>query len=252
MLSLCLLSCISSWAFGNIITYSDVIGPNVNYTAISEEPTRSTSPGPNNPLPAFGQPVGGDSLSFPFLQSFYTESPFGGNADTCDSNLKMTISAKSGVSGISMITFSEAGDYKLLRTDLSSNPVAQVDATGFLLITEVNGSPITPISIQPSFDHQYNLTDGNLATNPLLTPWSGTLVFDVNQALAQHGITGYATQAYLSLDDSLLSTSDADSYSYIRKKQVSLTTTTVSVPEPGVWAMLAITALGLGIWRRKN
>jgi hypothetical protein len=253
VLSLCAVQLLTSLAYGTIINYSDVSGTTVKYTNISEDPTRSTSPGPDNPLPLFGQPTGGNSLSFP-LQSFYTQSPFGGFADTGDSNFKTTISTKSDTSGISTVVLYESGDYKLLRTNTNSDPLNIVNATGFLTITEVNGANITPFVINSQFNNEYHLTGSNLTTNPLLVPWTGSLVFNVSQALVQHGYQAgsFATEAILSFDNSLLSMSDENSYAYIRKKGASLTTTTIDIPEPSALILLSMGLLGLGMYSRKK
>jgi hypothetical protein len=251
-LSLCFLLFSSSWVYGTIISYSDVSGVNVNYSGISEDPTRSTSPGPDNPLPKFGQPTGGDLLSFLLMQSFNTKSPFGGNADICDSNLRInSISTKNNNTGISTIVFSESGDYELARTiNSSSEPLALVKGMGFLLVTAINGhDPGAVIEIKPTFVHEFHLASGDLVDTDT---WTGSLVFDVGQALLDNHITGYATAVELSLDNRLTSMSDASSYSDIKKKEVYLNTTTIEAPEPSTFIMLAMAFFGLGIWRRKK
>jgi hypothetical protein len=257
-LSLCVLILISSSSFATLINYVDVSGTNVNYTGISEDPTRSTLPGPAGSLPKFGQPSGGDSLSFPAL-SFYTDSS-GGGGDTADSKFTTTIKTKNSSLGITNVSFTEWGDYKLIRVSLQSNPKVEVNAVGWVTVEEVNGAAISPFVVIPNlsgaqFDNTYNLTGSQLQSGPpVLQSWNGSLSFDVAQALHDHGYkTGLATKVLLSLDNTLLSISDANTLdAYIAKKGVTLTTTTVDVPEPSTLILLAMGVLGLGIWWRKN
>lgn len=123
-------------------------GANVNYTLISENPTRSTLPGPAGSLPQFGQPAGGDALSFPSL-SFYTDSS-GGGGDTADSKFLTTISTNNSLSGITNVSFTEWGDYKLIRTSLQSDPSVEANAIGWVTVEEVNGASISPFIIIPN------------------------------------------------------------------------------------------------------
>jgi hypothetical protein len=255
-LALCALQLFSPFAYGTLITYSDVSGANVTYSSITEEPTRSTSPGPIGALPNFGQPAGGDSLSFPAL-SFLTNAS-GGSSDTADSKLSMIISSKNNSTGISEISLSELGDYKLVRNTTASDPLVEVSAIGWIKVLEINGSAITPFYVPNAsgdqFDKEYHLSGSQLKSSPLLTQWSGSLDFKVAQALRNHGYdTGYATKVSFVLDNSLLSITDANAVNaYIAKKDVILTTTTVDAPEPSVLVMLAAAALGFVVWKRKK
>ncbi|MGA2060504.1 MAG: PEP-CTERM sorting domain-containing protein [Thermoguttaceae bacterium] len=251
-LSLCVLPIISSLAFGTLISYSDVSGTNVNYTDIQENPTRLSVPPSLDPPPTFGQPAGSDSLGFPNL-SFKAASS-GGSFDLADSKLSMTITAKNNTPGISAVSFTEFGDFTLVRSGLTSDPSAEAKAIGWVTVEEINGAPISPFVVIPNlsgaqFDDLFHLTDSQ--TSQLSMPWSGSLNFDVTDAIRDAGYnTGYATKVSLSLDNSLLAISDANSASDIQKKGVTITTNTV--PEPSVIIMLALGVLGLGVWRRKN
>ena len=255
-LSLCVLQLISSWASGTTIyDYANVSGTNVNYTYISEEPTRSTLPGPAGPLPKFGQPIGGDSLLFP-LQTFYTKS-VGLASDTCDSNLKMTISSTGNSLGIDKVTLNESGDYELLRLiSTSDDPLAKVTAHGHLTVmkvngqTEINGNSVI-FDIYRNFDQEFHLSGSDVIT----PDWDGLLNFDVDQALQEQSYYQpgfHVTEAVFSLDNILNSMSEANSQSKIIKKTAYLTTTTIEVPEPSTLVMLFMGVLGLGIWWRKR
>jgi hypothetical protein len=206
--------------------------------------------------PVFGQPTGGDTLGFPDL-SFKAQSA-GGSFDLADSKLSMTITAKNNTPGLSSVAVAfELGDYSLIRSTLTSDPSAEAKAIGWVTVEEINGAPISPFVVIPNlsgtqFDDLFHLT--GTQTSALAIPWSGSLNFDITDAIRDAGYkTGYATKVSLSFDNSLLAISDANSASYIQKKGASITVDPVNpVPEPSVLAMLAIGVLGMGIWRRKK
>jgi hypothetical protein len=252
-LSFCVLPIISSLAYGTLISYSDVSGTHVDYTDIQEVPSRLSIPTSLDSPPVFGQPTGGDTLSFPDL-SFKAQSA-GGSFDLADSKLSMTITAKNNTPGLSTVAVAfEFGDYTLVRSTLTSDPSAEAKAIGWVTVEEINGAPISPFVVVPNlsgtqFDDLFHLT--GTQTSALAIPWSGSLSFDVTDAIRNAGYkTGYATKVSLSLDNSLLAISDASSGSYIQKKGASITVDTV--PEPSVIIMLALGLLGLGVWRRKS
>jgi PEP-CTERM motif len=252
-LSLCVLPIFSSLAYGTLISYSDVSGAHVTYSDIQEVPSRLSIPTSLDSLPVFGQPTGGDTLGFPDL-SFKAQSA-GGSFDLADSKLSMTITSKNNTPGLSTVAVAfELGDYTLVRSTLTSDPSAEAKAIGWVTVEEINGVAISPFVVVPNlsgtqFDDLFHLT--GTQTSALALPWSGSMSFDVTSALRNNGyLTGFATKVSLSLDNSLLAISDANSASYIQKKGASITV--VPVPEPSVLVMLAIGVLGLGIWRRKN
>jgi hypothetical protein len=251
-LALCLLHFISSGAYTSPILYPDVPGTHVKYTGISEDITGSAS------ISGFGQPTGsGDILDFP-TSSFYTESKYVNGSTTADSFLQLTITSLNNATGISHITFDESGDYKLIRPGppTTSDPWNAVTGIAFLTIWDAvdTSTPFTPftIPITTFINNEYHLTGSQDYT---MTDWEGTLNFDVTQFLRDQGYqTGYATRVTLKLDNSLTSTSDVNSYSYIRKKDVTLTTDVVDVPvpEPSILIMLSMVALSMGIWLRNK
>jgi hypothetical protein len=207
-----------------------------------------------DPPPTFGQPSGSDSLGFPSL-SFKAASA-GGSFDLADSKLSMTITAKNNTPGISAVSLTEFGDYSLVGSALTPTPSAEAKAIGWVTVEEINGAPISPFVVIPNlsgaqFDDVFHLTDSQ--TSVLSTPWSGSLNFDVTDAIRDAGYkTGFATKVSLSLDNSLLAKSDAESASYIQKKGVTIAVDPVPVPEPSILIMLAMGVLGLGVWGRKN
>lgn len=251
-LTLCAFQVFSSLANGSIISYTDVSGANVTYSNIQENPTRLSIPVSADSAPVFGKPTGGDSLLFPDLA--FKASSVGGGFDLADSKFSTTIKTNSSTKGITKVTLSEIGDYSLIRTVLNSTPSVEAKAIGWLSIEAINGSPITPIVI-PSvsgaqFDNVFQLS----ANQSKLTgaPWAGTLNFDVIAAMQQHGLQGLVTQASLSLGNSLLATSDANSAGNIQKTYVSITTLTQDVPEPSTLTLLGLGCLGLVLYFRKK
>ena len=247
----CAVPIIAPSARGNLITYTPVSGANYSFTNITEDPTRLAVPVSSEAPPTFGQPVGGDSLSFPALA--FKSSATGG-MDLADSKLSMTISAKSLAEGITDISLVEFGDYSLARTGTTSNPFTQAKASGWVTIQEVNGSAIAPIVIPTiaglQFDSQHTLPGSSLSD--IASAWSGSLNFDVEQALKDHNITGLATKVSFSMDNTLYTSADAQSLAYIAKKGVTLTVTGSEVPEPATFTLLGLGALGLAVWMKRK
>ena len=261
-LILSLIAFISPRAFADLISYPNVYGTCVTYTDIQEDPTRLAVPTSSESPPTFGQPTGSDSLGFPNLA--FKAASAGGGFDLGDSKLSMTISALNGVAtpcivqvvscpGISDVTLTEFGDYSLTRSASTSDPTAEAKAIGWVTVEAIDGQPISPFVVIPSlsgaqFDNLFQLTGSQ--NSSLATPWSGTLVFNVAQALKDKGYTGCATELSFSLDDTLEAMSDASSASLIEKKGVIITTD--PVPEPSLLLLVASGTVALGMWRRKR
>jgi PEP-CTERM motif len=80
--------------------------------------------------------------------------------------------------------------------------------------------------------------------------WTGNLTVDVDAALAILGIPAQATKVRLSLDNTLVATSETGSGSFIAKKDIPIKID-VTVPEPATWVLAGFAALGLGLARRR-
>lgn len=250
-LVVCAVAILSTRAHGDLIPYAPVSGVHFDFTNIQEDPTRLSVPVSAEPVPKFGQPTGGDTLSFPALA--FKSSATGG-MDFADSKLSMTISSKTSL-GIQSVVFSEFGDYTLARASTSSNPFAEAKAIGWVTVEEVNGLAISPFIVIPSlagtqFDNQYNLSTGDLWD--VAVSWNGSLNFDVAQAVLNEYGSGVATKVSFVLDNALFTQADTQGLAYIAKKGVSFTV--VPVPEPSTLVLLGMAAFGLVgyVWRKRH
>jgi hypothetical protein len=161
----------------------------------------------------------------------------GPGADFIDSELEMVIMAKPGES-VDQISFSEEGDYTIVG---SGNVAASV--AFFWQITEVDGTPIAPVSGSGSADFS--------ASTPMAGGlWDIDFTVDLNDSLADAGMSGTITKAIFRFDNSLTSTAaDANSIAFIKKKQIG--GVRVMVPEPSGVVTLLVGLMGLLGYRRR-
>ncbi len=161
----------------------------------------------------------------------------GPGADFIDSELEMVIMAKPGQS-VDQISFSEEGDYTIVG---SGNVAATV--AFFWQITEVGGIPIAPVSGRGTADFS--------ASNPITGGlWDIDFTVDLNDSLANAGMSGTITKATFRFDNTLTTTAaDENSIAFIKKKQIG--GVRVMVPEPSGVAILLTGLLGLLGYRRR-
>jgi len=238
-------SALSLLAFGSFasaaaINYGNFNGTNVMYLQVTEDSS-------TDPTPLFGAPtVTNDSLTFN-PTSFGASATGAGGVDITDGTLAATLMT-TGAKRIHKVSFAEAGDYTLAGGAGTTATAASVGASFFLRVIELDGVGVAPISFS-----------GNLAVSPSggtydfvndphgpAAIWTGSASFDIDALLASQNITGQATKILLSLDNVLLATSEAGTFSTIKKKEFEGVTVTVdtNVPEP---ASIAFFALGCAV-----
>ena len=161
----------------------------------------------------------------------------GPGAAFIDSELEMIIMAKPGNS-VDQISFIEEGDYSIVGT-------GNVDASVafFWQIIEVDDTPITPVSGNGTADFTANTPiTGGL--------WDVGFTVDLNNTLANAGMSGTITKAVFRFDNSLTATAENDnSIAFIKKKQIG--GVRIMVPEPSGVLTLLIGLMGLLVRGRR-
>ena len=227
------ISVCTSCAFATI-NYGDFNGVTVTYKNVSE-----------NDEGLFEKPtVSGDALLFS-PTAFGIESAGAGGFDMLDGTLQMIIKAKPA-KFIDTIRMTEAGDYTLFGSGTAGTS-ATVNASIFFRITEVDFvdllSPLevyTHLAFSPS-DGSYNLVDEGFSVAEI---WDGGIDFGVTLALQSIGNTGMATEVYVSMDNTLVTTSEVGTQAFIKKKVIDGVGITV-VPEPATICLLGLGGLVL-------
>jgi hypothetical protein len=233
-------------AKSDIITYGDFSGADAVFRAVTESAAEPLASG------GFGAPVV-SANTLVFTPNAFAAASAGGTPDIIDRQLTMTIAAVAN-QVIQKVTFSEAGDYTLVGPG-STITRAHVATPGYLTITKVNGLAITPIEIAGSGTFSpagglYPLSGSGVTG----VQWSGDLQFDLTAALRAKGINGFATEATLSLDNTLVAQSEATTIAHIAKKTAQVTVDPQATPEPGTLVLLGLGAVSLvGFqWRRRK
>jgi hypothetical protein len=220
------------------INYGDHMGTDVWFRMVTEN--SGTDPllfPPNSNQGLFGAPfVSGNSMDFN-PQNFFANSDFQAPPfDRTDGHLTFMIEAKPG-QAINNINFAEGGGLGVSGFGTDSTFV-DVSAIGFIQVHDVDGVGINVQTIQ--MDMPFNFGVGGNGTWRLGTEgsvngflWTGSMLFDINQELANRGINFNlgATKISVSLDNLLLAQSEPQSGAFIDKKNFELTVE-VNIPEP--------------------
>ena len=228
------------------INYGNFNGTNVMYLGVTEDSS-------TDPTPLFGPPtVTNDSLSFNPV-SFGATATGAGGVDITDGSLKSTIMTV-GSKRIHKVSFAEAGDYTFAGSTGTTATAASVGAGFFLQVIELDGVGVAPIAINGNMAFTPSGGTFDFVNDPHgpAAIWNGTVNFDIDAALAAQNITGQATKILLSLDNTLLATSEAGTASIIKKKTfdgVSIIVDT-NVPEPASMAFVALAGTALLIRRK--
>ena len=201
----------------------------------------------------FGAPtVSGDSLDFS-PNTFEAICP---GAPSCppspvlvDDTLTITIQANSG-SYIDDILMTEAGD-TTLTSFLDALAATSVSATVFVDIFEIDGVTVNNINgnAQMVFTNggQFESNDEGVGTHI----WTGSLLIDLDQIIANAGGSGRATRVQLNLDNTLVAFAASGASARIEKKDIDGLAITI-VPEPGTALLMGLGLAGLATIRRNG
>lgn len=225
------------------INYGDFMAATVMYTQVTED---ANSPGDNPPL--FGAPnISGDSMDFDPI-GFNASSSNGSAADITDGQLKFGIMAKP-LNVIKNVGFSEQGDTTLAGFG-TNGTLTSVTTNLFIDVLEIDGhapSQVINISTVLAFTpygglHRLGTEGGG---GPLFqSAWNGFKLVDINAYLTSinEPFRNGATKVQVTLDNTLVATSENGTSSFIAKKDADGITITTNFPEPAS-GMLALTAL---------
>ena len=201
----------------------------------------------------FGAPtVSGDSLDF---------SPNAFEADcslsidcpptphTVDDTLTLGIDADPG-SFIDDVVLSEAGD-TTLQSFVGALAASVVTATIFVDIFEIDNVSVNNISesFSMTFSNGGNYNSGVDGYGTFI--WNGGITIDIDQIIANAGLTGQATLIEINLDNTLTAFAAAGATSRIEKKDIDGLAITV-VPEPGTALLMGLGLAGLASIRRER
>ncbi|MFK7896464.1 MAG: PEP-CTERM sorting domain-containing protein [Myxococcota bacterium] len=200
----------------------------------------------------FGAPtVSGDSLDFSpntFEADCSVDPSCPPNPTTVDDTLTITIQADSG-SFIDDILLQEAGD-TTLASFLDAFAATTVTATVFIDIFEIDGVSVNNISAQAqmafSNNGEFETTDEGTGTHI----WTGSLLIDLDQIIANNGGSGQATRVQLNLNNTLVAFAESGASARIEKKDIDGLAVTV-VPEPGTALLMGLGLAGLASIRRR-
>jgi len=172
-------------------------------------------------LPLYGAPTAiADSLDFDPMG--FGASSVGGVADITDGQLNFGLWSETGMSSIS---FSEAGDFSLA----GSGTAATQTLAGLNVLVDI--LEVDGVVLDEAIQVGGNVTFlADLANDAgVVVPWSLGLVIDLTGALLEQQVEFRVgvTHAEVALDNQLLALSEAGSAAFIAKKDFG-----VSVPEP--------------------
>ena len=170
-----------------IFSYGNFLGQDYMYLDVTEDSR-------NQPQALFGAPsILGNTLDFdPLTFGANVSSVAGGsNSLIVDGQLNFTVMSNSDSTPISMVQFTESGDYTLAGLG-NAQATAAVSAPVRWAITHVDGNPLSaPVSGSDNLNFTptagtYSLPN-DLGTGVL---WDGELLVDVAAFAAANGISG--------------------------------------------------------------
>ena len=221
-------------ARGATINYGDFNLPGIMFQQVTE------SSG-TDPVPLYGPPS-----PFPIGLDFdpmnFTSSSAGGLADITDGQLNFTIMSLPGGPPINFVNLFEAGDYSMAGGGGNASTSVFAGAIIRATITQVNGLPVVPINVPPV---SASFTDG-LPPNQIAAPWSLGVGSNIAAAL---GPGQNATKVEVVINNSLVTTSQANTLAFIAKKEFRIDT---NIPEPSTLLISAVASIGAFAFRRSR
>ncbi len=199
-----------------------------------------------DPVPLFGPPTP-FSVGLDFSPTSFVSTSNGGSLDVTDGQLNFTVMGSNAfpINGISLF---EAGDYTLFGTGTAATQ-ALAGAIIRATVTQINGVNVSPFDLITS-----NAFVGfNLLANPgIVQPWSLGTALDV---AGQLGDNQRATKVKVSINNQLLTASEAASLAFIAKKDFRINIGTnrgPEVPEPSTLPLVlsGCVAIGSLAWRK--
>jgi hypothetical protein len=208
-----------------------------------------------DPVPLYGPPTP-FTIGLDFDPIAFVATSANGGADITDGQVDILPLQGSivgtAVKGIGTIKVDEAGDYTLAG---AGGPATSVFGGAIIRakVTEINGVTLAiPISLTPS-----NATFSDaLPGQVVVGPWAVSTTLNVQTQLAGLGFNANqaATKVEVTINNSLVATSEPNSVAFIAKKDFQITVTTDDgiVPEPSTFAMAGLALCGLGFASRKR
>ena len=228
-----------------VFSYGNFLGTSYMYLDVVED-TRQ------QPDALFGTPsILGNTLDFDPVSFAANVSSVTGTSSSLivDGQLNFTVMSNSDSTPISLVRFTEAGDYSLAGLG-AAQATASVAAPVRWTITHVDGAALaTPISGADSLTFTPSgsfALPGDLATGAL---WDGELDVDVAGFAAANGITGNVTKVEFALDNTLTVAAADGGSAGIFKKDFS--GVIINVPEPGAVSLLVLGLAGFVARRRR-
>jgi hypothetical protein len=221
-------------AQGATINYGNFNAPPVMFLDVTE------SSG-TDPVPMFGPPAP-FPVGLDFDPTTFTSTSTAGVADITDGQLNFTVMSGPGF-GIGSISIFEAGDYSLAGPGGAST-AAFAGAIVRATITQINGAPVAPIDVTP-----VNASVGfSLPPAAIVQPWSLGVTQNIAAALQPGQL---ATKVEFAINNTLVTTSEANSLAFIAKKEFRINIVP-NVPEPATLVLICLGGLGVVALRRNR